>query len=205
MKYSVDENMLLDMLSESNEDVRDALYEKYAPMILFLVKKYLKKALKLGLESKDLIQEANLAFADAINSYNPEKDASLKTFITICIERRLIKIIEKNETKKSQMEKDTLSLEFEYDEDGSKLNDFIADPSLDPSLSYFEQEELKNLQIKIEEVLSDSELVVYKHMLEGLSYQKIAILLDKSPKQIDNTIQRIRFKLRRVLEGERNV
>lgn len=199
------DNLLYDMFCESNEDVRNALYEKYSPLISYLVKKYSMKAMKLGLDMKDLMQEANLAFTDALNSYNPNKDASLKTFISICIERRLIKIINKNSTSKSLLDKGALSLDFEYGEEGGKLNDYIADSTLDPSLSFLEKEKLDDLKEKIEKDLSDFELAVYKYLLLGFNYQKIAIVLDKNPKQIDNTIQRIRFKMRHIMEVDRNV
>ena len=199
------DNLLYDMFCESNEDVRNALYEKYSPLISYLVKKYSMKAMKLGLDMKDLMQEANLAFTDALNSYNPNKDASLKTFISICIERRLIKIINKNSTSKSLLDKGALSLDFEYGEEGGKLKDYIADSTLDPSLSFLEKEKLDDLKEKIEKDLSDFELAVYKYLLLGFNYQKIAIVLDKNPKQIDNTIQRIRFKMRHIMEVDRNV
>lgn len=205
MKNDIEDNLLFDMISESNEDALNSLYERYVPLISFLVKKYSGQALRLGLEKKDLVQEANLAFADAINSYNPDKDASLKTFISLCVERRLINIINKNNTRKSQIGRDTLSLEFEYDEDGSMLNNYIADSRLDPSNTYLEKEDLKELKEKINSCLSGFEMQVYQQMLNGFSYQQIALLLDKNPKQIDNTIQRIRIKLRSILEGENNV
>jgi DNA-directed RNA polymerase specialized sigma24 family protein len=35
-------------------------------------------------------------------------------------------------------------------------------------------------------------------MLEGYDYKEIAIKLDKTPKQIDNTIQRIRNKIKKL-------
>ena len=73
------------------------------------------------------------------------------------------------------------------------------------SNTYLEKEGLKELQAKINASLSDFELRVYQQMLNGFDYQKIALLLDKNPKQIDNTIQRIRFKMRNILEGEKNV
>ena len=205
MKYDEEENMMIDMISESNEDILNALYEKYVPLIEYLVKKYSHKARELGLEKIDLMQEANLAFSDAIHNFNPDGEASLKTFISLCVERRLIKVLEKNSTQKSQMEKHALSLDYEYDQDGSALTDFIADASLDPSMRYLEKEELEDLKKRIQKRLSNFEYQVYEYMIQGYDYQKIAEILDKNPKQIDNTIQRIRVKLRYIMEGEKNV
>ena len=37
-------------------------------------------------------------------------------------------------------------------------------------------------------------------MLNEVSYQEIAKILEKTPKQIDNTIQRIKLKMRKILD-----
>ena len=104
MKYDEEDNMLIDMLSDANEDVRDSLYEKYLPTVKFVVKKFMVSAKKLGLEQSDLMQEANVAFTDAINTYDQSKDASLQTFIVICVQRRLSNVISKAQTIKSKMD-----------------------------------------------------------------------------------------------------
>ena len=39
-----------------------------------------------------------------------------------------------------------------------------------------------------------------KYMLNGLKYNEIATLLDKNAKQVDNTIQRIKTKIKKILE-----
>ena len=83
MKYNEDDEFLFDMISESNEEVRNSLYEKYEPLIKFIVKKYTATAAHYGLDYNDLIQEANVGFTDALNSYDEKKDASLKTFISL--------------------------------------------------------------------------------------------------------------------------
>ena len=46
MKYDEEDNMLIDMLSDANEDVRDSLYEKYLPTVKFVVKKFMVSAKK---------------------------------------------------------------------------------------------------------------------------------------------------------------
>ena len=53
----------------------------------------------------------------------------------------------------------------------------------------------------IESRLSDSEYEVYALMISGLKYNEIALLLNKNPKQVDNTIQRIKNKIKIILES----
>ena len=194
--------MLIDMLSDANEDVRDSLYEKYLPTIKFVVKKFIGNAKKLGLEQSDLMQEANVAFTDAINTYDQSKEASLQTFIVICVQRRLSNVISKAQTIKSKMEQQNLSLDYDYDEEGLPLKEVLGSDLSDPSLKYSEKETMEELKRKIKEQLSPLELEVFSYMINGLNYQEIAEILDKSPKQIDNTMQRVRAKARALLKEE---
>lgn len=205
MKYiDEDDNLLIDMICESNEEVRNSLYEKYEPTVKYLVKKYELAALKYGLDKNDLLQEANVGFTDAINHYDSGKEASLKTFISLCIERRLIKTIEKNKTLKNKIIQESLSLDYDYNKDGLPLMEILGDDSLDPSKTYSDQEHIDNILENIKNVLSPFENDVFLYMVNGLKYQEIAILLDKSPKQIDNTMQRIRQKVRTILKECKN-
>ncbi len=202
MKYNEEDDFLFDMISESNEDVRNSLYEKYKPLIKYLVNKYYLTASKYGLDYNDLIQEANVGFADALNSYDEKKDASLKTFISLCINRKLINAIRKVQTNKNQMELTNLSLDYDYNKEGLPLIDVIGDVNADPLLKFSEKENEKSLISKIEKELSTSEYEVFKLLLKGLNYKEISKILEKSEKQIDNTIQRIRNKARAILKEE---
>lgn len=205
MKYKKEEEKeLLSMACESNEDVRNILYETYEPTIRFIVKKYSVSANKLGLEAPDLYQEALIGFTDALNSYDETKAASLKTFMTICIERRLQKVLEKANRLKNKINHDILSLDYEYENAGLPLIEIIADETSDPLVKFSEKEQLDLMEAKIKQILSENEYVVYNYMKKGLGYQEIAKKLDKSPKQIDNTMQRLKSKVKLILKGEEN-
>lgn len=199
MKYKENESLLLDMICESNEEVRNTLYAKYEPTIKYIVKKYTKTALQLGLDYSDLIQEANVAFTDALNNYNQDKEASLKTFVSICVERRLINIIEKAKTGKNKLILESLSLDYDYNKEGLPLKEVIGDIESDPLIKYSEEERLNNLKDMIKDSLSELEIGVYSYMINDLNYIEIANILDKSPKQIDNTMQRVRTKVKNLL------
>ena len=57
---------------------------------------------------------------------------------------------------------------------------------------------LKYINKEVKTLLASNEQEVYNLMLEGLDYKEIALKLNKSSKQIDNTIQRIRNKLKKI-------
>ena len=65
------------------------------------------------------------------------------------------------------------------------------------------REYVELLQNKLMENLSDLEnRVLYLHLL-GTDYKTIARLLDKSPKTVDNALQRIKSKMERILAKEK--
>jgi RNA polymerase sporulation-specific sigma factor len=57
-------------------------------------------------------------------------------------------------------------------------------------------------KIKLE--LTNFEECVFDLKLEGFDYKEISIILDKTPKAIDNAIQRIRTKVKKVLDNTKN-
>ena len=52
----------------------------------------------------------------------------------------------------------------------------------------------------IKESLSDREYEVFSLMVNGLKYDEIATLLNKDLKQVDNTIQRVKAKIKKIIE-----
>ena len=196
---------ILSLMSGDNEDAIEALYKKYSPQISYLVKKYYNIAQKNGMEYNDLLQEANIAFTYALNSYNNEKGTTLKTYIYLCVERRLRRIAVDQLKGSEKINFESLSLDYEYGtEDEYTLKDVLGDDSSDPLINYTENEKIENIIEKIKEALSPFELDVFTYMLMDFNYQEISKILDKTPKQIDNTMQRIRLKAKEVLKKERN-
>ncbi len=193
------DNELINMISENSEDARDYVYEKYHYIIDIICNKYKKAAYVLDIDFKELEQEAMVGFSDALVNYADDRDTTLPTFITICVERRVTKFIRKSSTDKDKARREAYSLEAEYDENVSLLN-FISSPLSDPSITVEAEENIRNLKSKIKDLLSPLEYEVYKLMLNSFNYHEIASILNKNPKQIDNTMQRIRTKIKDLLK-----
>lgn len=192
-----DEKLIL--LAKTNDDAKNELYKKYKYIEDILIKKYYNMALSLNIDSNELNSEASLAFSDAINSYQNDKNAKLSTFISLCIDRRLLKLIKKYSSEKSRMLNNTYSLDYDYEE-GVTLKDLISDTNItDPLNKLAEEQEYNELINKIKDVLSTSEYEVFKLYVNGFDYQTIALLLKKTTKQVDNTIQRLKHKIKNLL------
>ncbi len=201
MKYKdIDDGELLLMLHESSEDAKDILFEKYKYIIDIETRKYANVAKKLGYDLNDLYQDALVGFSDALVSYRDDKNSALSSFITLCVDRKLLASVIKAGRKKNKLLNDSLSLEYTYSSFASPLMDLLSDNSAnDPLENILKEENLQELVQKIESSLSKSEYEVYSLMINGLKYDEIAELLNRSLKQVDNTIQRVRNKIKKIL------
>ena len=202
MDYNdVTDNELLSMINEESEDAKDLLFAKYKHIIDIIIKKYINMAKVLGIDYSDLYQEALLGYVDAVNDYKENKEAGLPTFISICVERKLQVAITKASRIKNKIITESISLEHAYDTFKVPLMYILSDnEENNPLKNIISKEELQDLINKIKESLSDKEYEVYSLMIGGLNYNDIALLLAKEPKQIDNTIQRIKTKVKKILE-----
>ena len=79
------------------------MLEKYKPLIITICEKYQGIFKKVGYEIEDLIQIANIALVDAINSFQESKNVSFYTYCSRCINNRL-----KNELRNQQTNKKNL-------------------------------------------------------------------------------------------------
>lgn len=193
---------LYSMICEENEEAKDYLYMKYKYIIDIVIKKYAFSAMKFGFEYKDLYQEALVGFSDAIRSYKEDKNTSMATFITLCVDRKLQNTILKASRIKNKILLDSLSLDHVYEQYEIPLKEIISDNSEnDPLNNIMKDEEFDELLRIIEKALSSNEYEVYKLLISGLSYQEIANVLGKTPKQVDNAIQRLKNKIKEVIKA----
>jgi len=178
-----------DLISEirgGNSDYMDYLLEKYKPLVKSrAATKFLK-----GGDPDDLIQEGMIGLYKAVRDYDPanEKGASFFTFAQLCIDRQLIKAVEASQRQK----RFALNEAVAYEEE--ELDKYSLAGDENPEQIFLDQENADETISLILDALSRTEKVVFNLMLRGYSYREIAEIMDRSPKSIDNAIQRIRKK-----------
>ncbi len=195
-----DDGELFMLVCEDDENAKEILFNKYKPIIDTIVKKYMYSASLLNIEYKDLWGEAMVGFTDAINTFDANKETSLSTFIYKCVNSRLTKAIIHAKTKRNKFNNDTYSLDHVYEEFGVSLAELISDEAKnDPLTNMVNDEKESELISKILEKLSDFEKQVFNLLIKNFNYVEIANILEKEPKQIDNTIQRIKAKVKSII------
>lgn len=204
MNYNdIDEQEIISLMNEDDENIRNIIYEKYSFLVDVILNKY-QNAIKYSkINIQDVRCEALYGFSDGINSFSNEKDTSLKTFLYLCIERRVLNCIRNNMSNKIKILKDSLSLEYSSDNDKLSLSELIGDDNkFNPLNNIVDKETYKEIYLIAKNNLSNFEFTVFNYMINNFSYIEIASLLNKSPKQIDNAMQRIKGKMKTLIEKE---
>lgn len=195
------DNEVVNMVCD-NEEATDLLYEKYKYIIDILLSKYRGVLKYHNLDVLEVRQDAIIAFMDAIKNYNQEKNASLPTFITICVNRKIQNVIRKSSTIKETVLRESFSLDYTYgDDDETTLADIIIEENSNPELKVINKENYNILVSKIDESLSPFEKEVFDLMINSFQTEEISKLLNEPVKKIYNTTHRIRDKIKKLLEN----
>ncbi len=199
MEEKYNDYELIYMAKEENEDAINILYQKYKPLILKLSQKYYQKILNSSLELSDLEQECYITLNESITQFNEKENTKFYTYTKRCIENRLVSIVRKETNEKHIHNINSISLNNLIGEDNEQeLIEIIDNNNIEtPEESLLKIEEENNLFRKIINYLSDLEECVITLKIQNYNYKEIAAILDKDEKSIDNSIQRIRTKLKK--------
>ena len=156
-----------------------------------MVRKKAHAMFLIGGEQEDLIQEGMIGLFRAVRDYRPDKNASFATFANLCVERQIYKAIEISGRQKHRPLNSYISLS----EENSPLKDTEDTKQQNPEEIIIDRENADIMLEKIRKKLSLFENQVLELYLEGQDYHRIAQQMEKSPKSIDNALQRIRNKI----------
>lgn len=192
---------LLYLISENNEDATNTLFDKYAPVIDYYAKMYTPYIKGKGYDYNDLYQEGLIGLDSAINSYKNTKDIKFSTFAFTCIKRKMLLIVKNANRKKHSLLNESYSIDFHIDDEDKQgfINKIASSNSgIEDLLVDKENQDIFNE--KLNTILSKSEREVYKLRVSGFSYEEIANMLSKTTKSVENSLFRIRIKIKKILE-----
>lgn len=185
---------LIDIYRKGDEAAIEVLFERYKD----IVRKKAKAMYLAGGDSDDLIQEGMIGLYKAVRDYDDTKEAAFKTFASMCINRQLINAVTVSNRKKNMPLNTYVSFDMPAypDEDNeTRLVDILKPESeQNPEKLFIDREYGDSFKKKLFDRLSGFEKQVLQLYMEDNDYRQIAMLLEKTPKSIDNAIQRIRAK-----------
>jgi RNA polymerase sporulation-specific sigma factor len=182
MNNSSDEELIFNANS-GDQSAADTLMMRYKPLVMEVAGAYFI----YGGDRSDLIQEGMIGLFNAVRDYREGRDASFKTFASLCIRRRLIDAVKAANRGKHKALNNSLSLDLPVMAD-------MAAPD-NPATRYEELEDSEALQLNLKKALSRYELTVLDLFLKGKNYSEIAVITGREQKSVDNALQRIRKKI----------
>ena len=182
--FDISDSELIMLYRENNEEATDILNQKYSIVTKRIINKYYPQLKKLNVNFYELISSCHELVNEALDTYNPLSKASLNTYISLIIDRKIKKTII-NAVRYNKKNMGLSNIDF----------DNTTDNSLDPLETLCAKESQKNLNEIILNKLNNNELAIFSLLLDGLSYKDIAFTLMQSYKQIYKKVQNIRKKL----------
>jgi len=180
------ENEILSLAKEGDNEAVNLIIRKYRSA----VEAAAARIQNSPLDKDDLIQEGMIGLLAAIKSFDCNKGTKFSTYCFTCISNSIQTALRKLSRKKDIPENNVVPLEEE----------FIGISSVYTSAedSFLAQESVSLLADLLKNNLSKFENSVLRLHMIGCSYSEIGERLGKTPKAIDNALQRIRKKLKEV-------
>ena len=193
------DEQLVRMAQEGSETAEEILIEKYKG----LVKNKAKTYYITGADSEDVVQEGMIGLFKAIRSFDVSKQTAFKTFADTCVNSQIISAIKKANRKRHKPLNESVSLNKEVD-DGTQdisVGDILqASMDNDPEALLLLQEVVDYLKTYDSGLFSKFEREVWIEKVKGKNCMESAEQLDRSPKSVDNALQRIKKKIVAYLE-----
>ena len=195
--FSLTDEEIAVLAQEGDQEAYEFLIDKYKE----LAKQKSKLYHIAGGDRDDVIQEGIIGLFKAIRDYDSDKEASFRTFADLCVNRQIINAIQKANRKKHLILTESVSLNSQEEGNDGELQDIISsEADTDPQEFMALKEIAVALVSEDSSLLSPMEKKIFVEMLKGKDYREIATTLNKSAKTVDNAIQRIKRKMRRLTE-----
>ena len=198
---SLEDNALQKLAAEGDSNAEEELVSRY----MRLVRICARPLFLAGGESEDLIQEGMFGLLSAVRRYDPEHNASFKTFAEWCIRNRLRSAVKSASSLKHDPLNNRVPLELILSDESQTqavaCADFFQKSPEEQVLARENRKYTEQLYLSLVNMLSKYEKLVLTYYLDGLSYKEIARLTGKGDKAVDNAIQRIKRKTAQMLKS----
>lgn len=171
---------------KGDEQAIDALMRQYKALVSGLARPFFL----VGADYEDLMQEGMIGLFHAICTYDG-KSAAFVTYARQCVRNRLLDAVKTAGRDKHRALNDSVPLNLLAEND---------DPTaLSPEERAIARENLTQLRNKMAALLSEDEYMLLSDYLKGKSYREIAAGRNETTKSVDNRLQKIKRKLRKLL------
>ena len=186
---------LSDLARRGDRDAEEILVKRYNRLVRQLARPFYLA----GGDSDDLIQEGMIGLICAVREYDGQRAASFRTFAEICIRNRLYSAVRAAARYKHTPLNQSVPLEMPFFDGQSSC--FGAMAGENPEDLIIGRERVQDALSDVRKQLSDFEAKILGYYLDGLTIREMAKAVLRSPKSVDNAVQRIRRKAARHLQA----
>lgn len=191
---------LIERVRRGDPAAKDALVEKYLPMVKHIVRRYYASFL----EFDDLMQEGFIGLLAAIDEYKPERfNVKFSSFAYMCVLRKVYNVIKHTNGNKHKALNQAISLHTFVNSDETRtVLDLVPveEAGADP-VDVFETNAVnQKIHQLLRQHLSVLEYTVATLMLEGYSSGEIERFIGVKSKVVDNARTRVKAKLKRIVD-----
>ena len=147
------------------------LFKQFVPYILYAASSFPAR------HREDLMQEGYLGLYQACGAYDETKEVPFEAFAKICIKNRML----------------TAYKSLGKDDDTLVLDEALVDSRENLSAESIEVRDFFN---NLRKTLTELEKNVLDEYLKDISYEQISKNLNITQKQVDNTISRVKRKIK---------
>ncbi|MCS7243789.1 MAG: sigma-70 family RNA polymerase sigma factor [Candidatus Calescibacterium sp.] len=198
---------LVELSKAGNKEAIKVLIQRYSK---FLFSKVIPFYIPGG-EREDIIQEAYIGFLKAVEDFDKTK-GSFFNFVNLCVQRQITTAIKSSNRNKARILRNPISLEsnlFDEDSGEKSLYDYISPSRIiqgsyqetsieDTIIDFIEKNRIKESLLSN---LTHREKEILKLRAQGLTYSEIGKKINVSPKSVDNAIQRIKKKIKNLMDN----
>lgn len=182
-----------ELVSLGTEEAKTVLYTRVMPVLRTCILPFRESV--DGYDEDDLMQEAALVFLRSVSDYDESKGAKFRTFLYTCVRSHMLNLLKRSKSKK------TVSL---YEPVNEQNPDIMVIDTITTSESFEDdavREQLKDVLSELAaKALSPFELKVFTlFFTENRNASEIASICGCNIKSVENTLYRIRIKLRKRL------
>ena len=192
---SLPDETLSALARQGDRDAEETLVKRYTRLVRQLSRPYYLA----GGDSDDLIQEGMIGLMCGVREYDGARSASFRTFAEICIRNRLYSAVRAAARDKHSPLNQSVPLEIPFFDGQGPVSGAMAGEN--PEDLIIGREGVQDALSDVRKQLSDFEAKILGYYLDGLTIREMAKAVSRSPKSVDNAVQRIRRKAARQLNS----
>ena len=193
-KYSTKSDEELVSLAQNDADALNEIICRYRN----LAKAKSRTYFLAGADAEDIVQEGMIGLFRAVKDFDPDKNVRFSAFAELCVTRQIISAVKMASRNKHKPLNTYVSLSESPGDGGAQDLSYAAVLISDPEELLIAKEQEAAVKKYLDGALTKFEQLVMNSYLAGRSYKEISEMSGKSVKAVDNALQRIKKKLKKL-------